>query len=150
MRYYNEELHIYYQVKDNRIIVTDADKKIAALKLPSKIDDYPVCVIERKAFLGCKGLREIALPDTIEKIGEWAFAYCDNLTRISLPRKKIELGKGVLKDDLKVNQIVVRDRGFDAASEMMVSRLLAVVATVMDAEYMMDALEAGSEEMLVQ
>ena len=58
------------------------------------------------------------------------------------------MGKGVLKDDLKVNQIAVRDGGFDAASEMMVSRLLAVVATVMDAEYMMDALEAGSEEWL--
>ena len=39
--------------------------------IPSMIDQKPVTAIERKAFLSCKTIKGITLPDTVEEIGDW-------------------------------------------------------------------------------
>lgn len=61
--------------------------------------EYPVRVIGKKAFLGCRWLRSIILPETIEQIEDWAFAQCDHLERICVKRDErndtLTLGMGV-------------------------------------------------------
>ena len=53
--------------------------------IPPVIDEKPVIAIERKAFLSCKTIREITLPDTVVEIGDWAFAHAEGLRFITIP-----------------------------------------------------------------
>lgn len=50
--------------------------------------------IERKAFFGCSGLKYLVFPDSVQKIGIWAFRKCSSLSEIYMEHlqhpKKIE------------------------------------------------------------
>ena len=154
MRYYDNSLGIYYEIREETestgssagrkyAVITDADKKINELNVPDFINDIPVRIIAKKAFLGCKGLRSVRLPEGIDSIGEWAFAFCDNLMVIELARHDIKWGKGVFKNDRKLTRISIYP---DCSSDPMVCRLLAATPVIMDAEYLLDIRNAGNTE----
>ena len=48
-----------------------------------------LAVIEEYAFADCKELRELALPDGLEKLGEAAFAHCEKLSKLVLPESVV-------------------------------------------------------------
>ena len=48
-----------------------------------------LAVIEEYAFADCKELRELALPDGLEKLGEAAFAHCEKLSKLALPESVV-------------------------------------------------------------
>ncbi|MBR4718737.1 MAG: leucine-rich repeat domain-containing protein [Lachnospiraceae bacterium] len=157
MNYYDDRLKLYYEIRDTDgqryAVITDADKKLNEVIIPEKIDGYPVHVIGKKAFLGCKGLRYVHLPGTVSSIGEWAFAFCDNLIRIRIPRGKVGFGKGVFKNDDKLNEIMVFDpapepKDMDETGSLMVSKLMAAAPVIMDAEYLLDTEHSGDPEWL--
>lgn len=50
------------------------------IKIPEGITE-----IKSSAFFRCKA-DNIILPSTLEKIGEFAFSYCDNLKQITIPK----------------------------------------------------------------
>jgi len=45
------------------------------------------------AFISCRNITKIALPDTVEQIGEYAFEGCSALTEISVPDGVAEIGE---------------------------------------------------------
>lgn len=49
-------------------------------------------------------IQSVVLPDTIEKIGDYAFAMCYNLTSISIPDSVKSIGKGALPSSLQYNE----------------------------------------------
>ena len=51
--------------------------------------------IGTKAFLSCKTVEKIVLPEKTERIGDWAFSHAKRLKEITVPLKNIELGKQV-------------------------------------------------------
>ena len=55
--------------------------------------DYEVTSIEDKAFLVCKDLNSLTLPNTITSIGKHAFASCDSLKSIELPNSITSIGE---------------------------------------------------------
>ena len=65
---------ISYRTEQEKAIVTGFRGFAANLSLPSRIQGYPVTAIDRKAFLSQKSLCGICLPDTIQEVGDWAFA----------------------------------------------------------------------------
>ena len=145
MRYYEDALGIYYEpAGDGRYItVTDADKKLGKIEIPEYINGIPVKSIAKKAFLGCKILRSVKLPKGIDSIGEWAFAFCDNLNSIELARDDIKWGKGVFKNDKRLKRISIYP---DCATDKMTCMLLAAAPVIMDAEYLLDIKHAGNPE----
>ena len=161
MQFYDEENGLYYEIRDaegrSYTVITDADKKLTGVKIPDMLGGVPVEAVGKKAFLGCKGLREVIVPSSVKALGEWAFAFCDNLTLIHLPRVKMELGKGVFKNDRKLRDVSiyevddkssvyeVTDRKAECAGEAG-SRLLAAAPIYMDAEYLLDIEHAGACE----
>ena len=157
MDHYDEKIRSYYRIMkaggQEYAVITDADKKLNEVAIPVEIGGYPVQAIGKKAFLGCKGLRYVRLPETVTTIGEWAFAFCDSLNRIEIPRAGISFGKGVFKNDAKLNEIVVYDPGRQSvdtqgSSAAMVSKLMAAAPVIMDAEYLLDAEHSGEAEWL--
>lgn len=107
-QYENGKEIYYYEIENGKVHVTGFEGHASRIELPPQIEGCPVVVIERKAFLSRKNLHAIALPDTTEEIGDWAFAYCDNLTEVSLPGRDIRFGRAVFKNCGKLKRIVVR------------------------------------------
>ena len=53
-----------------------------------------VKVIGRKAFMDCKELTEIVLPESLETINYGAFMNCVNLTSIVIPKSVKQIDNG--------------------------------------------------------
>lgn len=74
----------YKKYADHVTIITTNKKSVESLEIPAEIEELPVTEIADFAFEGC-GMTEVKLPDTIEKIGEYAFFNCSKLTSIWIP-----------------------------------------------------------------
>lgn len=141
---------IRYAVGEDDVMLTEYRGHDIRLVLPETVLGKPVKVIGKKAFLGAKGLRELVLPGELTEIQEWAFASCHHLEILSLPRKKLVIGQGILKDCFHLQQIV--PCGTDAAQEMPedVPYLLAAAMNKLEAFYLFDPQTAGSPGWLEQ
>lgn len=54
--------------------------------VPEMVDGKVVTGIGERAFYGCKGFKQIFLPETIRRIGDYAFAECRGLLKVHFPR----------------------------------------------------------------
>lgn len=84
-----------------KISVKVKDKKLlpSHLEIPASIiinnREYPVSEIEKNAFAGCNNLVSVILPNTIDKIGVFAFKDCSSLKQAILPDEaKASIYKG--------------------------------------------------------
>lgn len=122
----------YIQVKDG-IAVRRYRGVGTRAAVPECIEDMPVVSIERKAFLSCKTLREIILPDTVCEIGDWAFAHAEALRRITVPRHALTRGKELFLGCKRLREIILSgsdaEREFDR--EQGIGRMLAAAVTAL-------------------
>ena len=57
-----------------------------AVTIPTSFpDNVKVTSIGYEAFVDCKGLTSIVIPDSVTSIGRWAFAGCSGLTSVTIP-----------------------------------------------------------------
>ena len=108
--------------------------------IPSK----PVTAIERKAFLSCKTIKGITLPDTVEEIGDWAFAHAEQLRMITIPHRALTKGKELFLGCKRLREIVLC--GSDGYSDCGLGRMLALAVTVLHDYVLFDPLEVGMDE----
>lgn len=139
---------LYYEQVHSGITITGLQGMCSEVQIPQMIEGFPVCAIAKKAFLSKKNLRKIKLPDTVKEVGDWAFAYCDNLEQVDLPEHAVRFGRAVFLDcgklmRLRVGSLRTNDK-CDIAD--MVAPLLAAAVTTMQASYLLDLEEAGSSE----
>ena len=71
-----------YHSTDNCLIETESKKLISGCKSSIIPADGSVTSINRSAFLNCKGLTSITIPDSVTSIGESAFYGCTGLTEV--------------------------------------------------------------------
>ena len=139
MRFYDETLKIYYEINNEEASIVDADKNITDVIIcEGALNNICITNIKKKAFLGCKQLRSVTLPETVRSVGDWAFAHCDALTDFNLASDTCVFGQGVFKNDASLTSFSIEGRSRDAA------RLLAKAVTVMEAEYLLDTEAVGS------
>ena len=55
------------------------------LVIPSAYNNLPVTAIKESAFIGCRSLTSIVVPDSVTSIGKGAFSGCSSLESITLP-----------------------------------------------------------------
>lgn len=138
---------LYYEQKQNSIIITRLQGPASEVKVPEEIEGLPVREIAKKAFLSKKFLRKISLPETVEEIGDWAFAYCDNLEEVVLPGHEVQFGKAVFLDCGKLKRLYAGEKSGENEA---VAALLAAAVTTVQATYLLDIEEAGSAEWLAK
>lgn len=116
--------------------------------VPSHIEGRPVIAIEKKAFLSCKTIRSIVLPDTIEEIGDWAFAHAEQLRTITIPHHMFSRGKELFLGCKRLREIVLdgteQERALRASQGL--GRMLSLAVTILHDYFLLDPLEAGSDD----
>lgn len=139
------------------IRITDYSGTDTEVWVPEEIGGLPVKSIAKKTFLSRKQLRKVTLPGTTEEIGDWAFAYCTNLESVWLPKKEMKLGNRIFMECPNVRRIyaygteknggdIGGKAGNERDEESQKAALLAASAGMLDTEYLMNPMEAGSEE----
>ena len=143
---------LIFHERAGKVTVEGLQQNCAHVEIPAYIDGCPITGIEKKAFFNNRFLRSAILPDTIEDVGDWAFAHCPQLQFVELPQKEIKLGKGIFLGCGQLAGIALRllngaiqkETGF--AEQLAV--LLAAAITGLEAEYLLSVNEAGSKEWL--
>lgn len=148
---------IGYTVEDGeRVRITDYSGTDTEVWVPGEIEGVPVRTVSKKTFLSRKQLRKAVLPETVEEIGDWAFAYCTNLENVWLPKKEMKLGNRIFMECPNVKRVYayhpetgkedIGGRQRNAKDgESQCAALLAASAGMLDTEYLMNPAEAGSE-----
>ena len=139
------KLHV--RIRDGEAVVTSCRVMEGKVKIPDEVEGVLVTAIERKVFLSCRQLKEITLPSGLRQIGDWAFAYCGNLTHVWLPGQAISFGKGVFKDCHALAGIFTcPDDPNCQEEERQVGILLGTVPVKLETEYLLVPEEAGSKQ----
>ncbi len=108
------------------------------------IEERKIISIGKKAMLSCKNLRRVRLPAEMEEVDDWAFAYCDELREICLPKKEIRFGRGIFRECGKLRAVTVEGNHKD------IGGLLAAAVTLLDAPYLFSPVRSGDREWLRQ
>ena len=85
-----------YPVSGGSIVETGAiDKSTAGeLTIPSSIEGYPVRVIGQWAFAYCRNLTKVTVPDSVDTIEDCAFASCSGMESVSFGANVATIGGG--------------------------------------------------------
>ncbi|MCM1063997.1 MAG: leucine-rich repeat domain-containing protein [Eubacterium sp.] len=141
---------LYYETEKESggrsVRITQFQGLASQVEVPERIQGMPVRSVDRKAFLSKKNLRRIWLPDTLEEIGDWAFAYCGNLAEIRIPCRAVRFGKAVFMECKGLKRISVARQLWEESGAAFPAELMAAAVTVMDAAYLLDMEAAGTEE----
>ena len=84
-----------YRAYANAVEITFYEGYASAVTIPSSIDGLPVASISRNAFINNNVLTSVAIPSSVNSIGDWAFSNCTNLTSVSIPNSVTSIGSSV-------------------------------------------------------
>ena len=56
------------------------------VNIPSSIDNLPVVAVGAMAFMDCRDVESVVIPDTVQEINVAAFAYCTSLKSVTIPK----------------------------------------------------------------
>jgi len=88
-------------------LLDDTAKKV---QIPAEIDGYPVNIIGKRAFIDCRQLEEVEIPDSVLVIEDEAFAGCESLTKITMPPKLRKMMHGVFRYCTALEEIEFPDK----------------------------------------
>lgn len=89
-------LFSYYTTYEKKTVVYQYDGKTSEgeIEIPTRLGGYPVTALAKSALAGTD-FTKVVLPDTLEKIGDYAFSACSKLREIAIPASVEALGNGV-------------------------------------------------------
>ncbi len=116
--------------------------RVVSFAVPAEEGGAVVTGIAPKAFLSCKTLRKLEIPDGVVRIGDWAFAHMQNLEELILPFSGMDCGRKVFLDCGRLRKITVR--GCTAKNQGL-PYFLASAVTVMGKDALLRPEFAGDE-----
>ena len=100
--------YLRWEITERGARIIGCDEKFeGAMEIPSRLDGAAVVEIGKDAFLERHSLRSVAIPDSVEVVGEFAFAGCCRLQELHLGAgiKKIE--KDAFRDCSSLRRVVL-------------------------------------------
>ena len=100
--------YLKWEITERGARIIGCDEKFeGAMEIPSRLDGAAVVEIGKEAFSERHSLKSVAIPDSVEVVGERAFASCDELEELHLGVgiKRIENGAFWLCRSLKSVEI---------------------------------------------
>ena len=100
--------YLRWEITERGARIIGCDEKFeGAMEIPSRLDGAAVVEIGKEAFSKKPSLKSVAIPDSVEVVGEDAFAGCDWLNELRLGRgiKKIE--KDAFRDCSSLRRVVL-------------------------------------------
>ncbi|MBF7096257.1 leucine-rich repeat domain-containing protein [Alkalibacter mobilis] len=70
-------------VNNEAVLMACKVKKSEALMIPDEYKNLKVVKISPRAFENCSELKEVELPEFLKEIGDWAFAGCTKLRKVT-------------------------------------------------------------------
>lgn len=92
---------------NNGIIVAGYKGSHRNVTIPAVIDGLPVIGIKKDAFLNCKRMTSVTMPDSVISIGAMAFCYCCDLKTVTIPDSVTTIEEGVFDDCRSLVRIVI-------------------------------------------
>ena len=97
-----------YQVVDGVLYTSDLTELVCCTDIvASQGVELPNTLIRigRNAFVGCKSLNEIVMPDNVQFISRGAFSGCQELKRVNLSKNIEEIGDWAFNDCISLKEI---------------------------------------------
>lgn len=94
LKSFASEDELIYSVINGRTVITGYRGEPEFLEIPQIIENCPVTEIRTGAFYGCRSLKRLILPSTLEKIGDNSFYACYSLEEVVIPDSVQKLGSG--------------------------------------------------------
>lgn len=105
-----------YTITDNEISIVQyacSPEGVNGDVIPDEIDGYPITTIGYRSFHLIEMLESITLPETLVTIEPEAFAGCEMLTSIVIPRSVKEIGNCALGYDFIAEEVEVGSKYSD-------------------------------------
>lgn len=132
-----------YILHQNGVSISRYRGIASVVSIPETIEEQPVVAIERKAFLSCKTIKEIMLPETLQEIGDWAFAHAEQLRSIHIPNHALTCGKELFLGCIRLKEIVVNTR--TRLQELGLGRMMSIAVTALHDYFLLDPVDFGSD-----
>ena len=91
--------------------VTSGKSAVGKVVIPSSViydsETYSVTEIHQEAFLGCKTLTSITIPNSVTTIGDHAFSWCSNLTSAIIGNSVTDIGTGAFGNCSALTSITI-------------------------------------------
>lgn len=133
---------LIYEENRGKIAILGFEGDTSRLTVPAQIAGMPVTEICKKAFFDCRYLQVLQLPDTLERMDNWAFAHCPRLERVELPHRRMALGKDLFIGSDRLREVMLYPDGEEIAE------LLAAAAVKMETSLLFSIEDAGSGDWL--
>ncbi|MDE6833794.1 MAG: leucine-rich repeat domain-containing protein [Ruminococcus sp.] len=98
-----------YELVNGSYTITGCDANSIITSIPTIRNGYAVTAIGDGAFVGCSGISELKIPDTIRSIGMNAFAGCTSLKKITIPETVTEISSGAFMRCTLLSEVTLPD-----------------------------------------
>ncbi len=95
-----EPIDFTYEVVDGKATITGYTGSDAEVTVPGEIGEYTVTEIGEHAFFGNNAIEKVILPDSIETIADQAFASCNRLHTVTVPKNLTKIGAYVFMETI--------------------------------------------------
>ena len=100
--------YLRWEITERGARIIGCDEKFeGAMEIPSRLDGAAVVEIGKDAFLERHWLTSVAIPDSVEVVGETAFAGCSRLNELRLGRGIKKIKKGAFRDCSSLRRVVL-------------------------------------------
>ncbi len=97
-----------YEIEDGSAVIYKCDVSASGdIIVPETLGGYTVTAIAVSAFVNCKGIKNITIPENVRSIGISAFEGCSSLEKINIPASVNKIGHSVFAVCSSLEKITV-------------------------------------------
>jgi serine acetyltransferase len=107
---YDDESDFEVRLDWNSVAITGYLGSKQKVRIPPRIQNLPVTIIEAAAFAKCESLTSITIPNSVTSIGVAAFAECTSLTGITIPDSVTTIANSFFYQCTSLTSITIGNR----------------------------------------